>query len=207
MGSRIIKMDPAQGFAAQGAGAAVILAASHAGYPLSTTHVISGGVMGAGAAKRVSAVRWGVAGNIVIAWVLTIPAAATIGALDLRRDADLRRVERRRAGRRLGADPRRERRAVPQARAGRRRPGGDGVIVAKIIDGHAAWQAIWTAAVAGVGVTIVFSLAVLGATRSTDMRRDDRPGQAAVYGVARRWSALAATLGAVVYAITLITTK
>ena len=80
MGSRIIKMDPAQGFAAQGAGAAVILAASHAGYPLSTTHVISGGVMGAGAAKRVSAVRWGVAGNIVIAWVLTIPAAATIGA-------------------------------------------------------------------------------------------------------------------------------
>ena len=81
MGSRIIKMDPAQGFAAQGAGAAVILAASHFGYPLSTTHVISGGVMGAGAAKRVSAVRWGVAGNIVGAWVLTIPAAGAIGAL------------------------------------------------------------------------------------------------------------------------------
>jgi inorganic phosphate transporter, PiT family len=80
MGSRIIKMDPAQGFAAQGAGAAVILAASHAGYPLSTTHVISGSVMGAGAAKRVSAVRWGVAGNIIVAWVLTIPAAAIIGA-------------------------------------------------------------------------------------------------------------------------------
>jgi len=81
MGSRIINMDPAQGFASQGAGAAVILAASHAGYPLSTTHVISGGVMGAGAAKRVSAVRWGVAGNIVIAWVLTIPAAAIIGGI------------------------------------------------------------------------------------------------------------------------------
>ncbi len=81
MGSRIIKMDPAQGFAAQGAGAAVILAASHYGYPLSTTHVISGGVMGAGAAKRLSAVRWGVAGNIVVAWVLTIPAAAGFGAL------------------------------------------------------------------------------------------------------------------------------
>jgi inorganic phosphate transporter, PiT family len=81
MGSRIIKMDPAQGFAAQGAGAAVILAASHAGYPLSTTHVISGGVMGAGAAKRVSAVRWGVAGNIVFAWILTIPAAAAVAAL------------------------------------------------------------------------------------------------------------------------------
>src|SRR5204862_1523217 len=55
LGTRIIKMDPAQGFVAQGSGAAVILAASHVGFPLSTTHVISGGVMGAGAAKRVSA--------------------------------------------------------------------------------------------------------------------------------------------------------
>src|SRR5205085_7713365 len=79
MGSRIIKMDPAQGFSAQGAGAAVILASSHFGYPLSTTHVISGGIMGAGAAKRVSAVRWGVAGNIAIAWVLTLPASAAFG--------------------------------------------------------------------------------------------------------------------------------
>ncbi|MBI5103630.1 MAG: inorganic phosphate transporter [Solirubrobacterales bacterium] len=81
MGSRIIKMDPAQGFSAQSAGAAVVLTASHLGFPLSTTHVISGGVMGAGAAKRLSAVRWGVAGNIVLAWVLTLPAAALIGGL------------------------------------------------------------------------------------------------------------------------------
>jgi inorganic phosphate transporter, PiT family len=81
MGSRIIKMDPAQGFAAQGSGASVILAASHFGFPLSTTHVISGAVMGAGAAKRVSAVRWGVAGNIALAWVLTLPAAALVGGL------------------------------------------------------------------------------------------------------------------------------
>jgi PiT family inorganic phosphate transporter len=58
----------------------VILAASHVGFPLSTTHTISGGVMGAGAAKRVSAVRWGVAGNIVIAWILTLPMSAGIGA-------------------------------------------------------------------------------------------------------------------------------
>src|SRR5438270_1495570 len=79
MGSRIIKMDPAQGFSAQGAGAAVILASSHFGYPLSTTQVISGGVMGAGAARRLSAVRWGVAGNIAVAWVLTLPASAAIG--------------------------------------------------------------------------------------------------------------------------------
>jgi PiT family inorganic phosphate transporter len=81
MGTRIIKMDPAQGFSAQGAGAAVILASSHYGFPLSTTQVIAGGVMGAGAGKRVSAVRWGVAGNIVAAWLLTLPAAAAIGGL------------------------------------------------------------------------------------------------------------------------------
>ena len=80
MGSRIIKMDPAQGFAAQGVGAAVILSASHVGFPLSTTQVISGGIMGAGAAKRLSAVRWGVAGNIAVAWVLTLPASAAVGA-------------------------------------------------------------------------------------------------------------------------------
>jgi PiT family inorganic phosphate transporter len=81
VGSRIIKMDPAQGFSAQASGAAVVLTASHLGFPLSTTHVISGGVMGAGAAKRLSAVRWGVAGNIALAWVLTLPAAALIGGL------------------------------------------------------------------------------------------------------------------------------
>jgi inorganic phosphate transporter, PiT family len=80
MGTRIIKMDTAQGFSAQGAGAAVILASSHYGFPLSTTQVISGGVMGVGAGKRLSAVRWGVAGNIVVAWLLTLPAAAAIGA-------------------------------------------------------------------------------------------------------------------------------
>jgi PiT family inorganic phosphate transporter len=81
MGTRIIRMDSAQGFSAQGAGAAVILASSHYGFPLSTTQVISGGVMGAGAGKRLSAVRWGVAGDIVTAWLLTFPMAAAIGAV------------------------------------------------------------------------------------------------------------------------------
>jgi inorganic phosphate transporter, PiT family len=81
MGSRIIKMDPAQGFASEGVGATVILAASHVGFPLSTTHTISGAIIGTGAAKRVSAVRWGLAGNIVAAWVLTLPAAAAVGGL------------------------------------------------------------------------------------------------------------------------------
>ena len=81
MGSRIIKMDPAQGFSAQGGGAAVLLTATHLGFPLSTTHTISGAIMGAGAARRLSAVRWGVAGNMFIAWVLTLPAAGAIGGL------------------------------------------------------------------------------------------------------------------------------
>jgi PiT family inorganic phosphate transporter len=81
MGSRIFKMDPAQGFTAQTGGAAVLLTAAHLGFPLSTTHSITGAVLGAGAAKRLSAVRWGLAGNIVAAWILTLPAAAAVGAL------------------------------------------------------------------------------------------------------------------------------
>jgi inorganic phosphate transporter, PiT family len=79
-GASIIEMDAAQGFAAQGAGAATILTATFLGFPISSTHAISGGVMGAGAAKRISAVRWGVADNIVSAWLLTLPATAALGA-------------------------------------------------------------------------------------------------------------------------------
>jgi PiT family inorganic phosphate transporter len=79
-GSKIIKMDAAQAFSAQSAGAAVILCATFLGFPISTTHAINGGVMGAGATKRVSAARWGIAGNIVTGWLLTLPAAAAIGA-------------------------------------------------------------------------------------------------------------------------------
>jgi hypothetical protein len=80
------------------------------------------------------------------------------------------------------------------------------VIVAEIIDSNAAWQAVWTAAVAGIGVTVVFSLAVLGATRSTDLRRADRVAASVLYALLAVLG-LAATIGAVVYAITLITTK
>ncbi len=81
LGNRIHKMDSAQGFAAQSAGAAVILTSSHLGFPLSTTHTISGGVIGSGAAKSVSTVKWGVAGNMLVAWVLTIPAAGCTAGL------------------------------------------------------------------------------------------------------------------------------
>jgi PiT family inorganic phosphate transporter len=80
LGQRVYQLDPPSGFAAQATAGTVIWASTRLGYPLSTTHVISGGVMGSGATKRLSAVRWGVAGNIVIAWLLTIPAAALVSA-------------------------------------------------------------------------------------------------------------------------------
>jgi inorganic phosphate transporter, PiT family len=80
LGQRVIALEPASGFAAQTTAGATIYVATHFGYPLSTTHVISGAVMGAGATKRLSAVRWGIAGNIVLAWILTIPAAALVAA-------------------------------------------------------------------------------------------------------------------------------
>jgi PiT family inorganic phosphate transporter len=80
LGQRVIALEPASGFAAQTTAGATIYVATHFGYPLSTTHVISGAVMGAGSTKRLSAVRWGVAGNIVFAWILTIPAAALVAA-------------------------------------------------------------------------------------------------------------------------------
>jgi len=73
-------MEPASGFAAQTTAGVTIYLATKLGYPLSTTHVISGSVLGAGATRRLSAVRWGVAGNIVLAWLLTIPAAALVAA-------------------------------------------------------------------------------------------------------------------------------
>jgi inorganic phosphate transporter, PiT family len=80
LGQRIFSMTPPDGFAAQTVAGLTINISSHFGYPLSTTHVISGGVLGAGSTRRLSAVRWGIAGNIVAAWVLTIPAAALVAA-------------------------------------------------------------------------------------------------------------------------------
>ncbi|MBI3725871.1 inorganic phosphate transporter [bacterium] len=82
MGHKIIKLKPIHGFAAEAAGAITILAASFVkGMPVSTTHVISSAIMGVGASKRISAVRWGIAGNIVLAWVLTIPVSCVVAGL------------------------------------------------------------------------------------------------------------------------------
>jgi PiT family inorganic phosphate transporter len=80
MGSKITKLQPVGGFAAETAGAITLFIASSFGIPVSTTHTITGAIVGVGATRRVSAVRWGVAARIVWAWILTIPAAALIGA-------------------------------------------------------------------------------------------------------------------------------
>ncbi|HEX3584229.1 MAG TPA: inorganic phosphate transporter [Thermoanaerobaculia bacterium] len=81
MGSKITKLQPVGGFAAETAGAATLFLASSFGIPVSTTHTITGAIVGVGSTRRLSAVRWGVAGQIVWAWVLTIPCAAIIGTL------------------------------------------------------------------------------------------------------------------------------
>jgi PiT family inorganic phosphate transporter len=81
MGKKLTEIQTPQGFAAETSAAAVILASSHLGFALSTTHVCSGGIIGSGVGRRLAEVRWGVAGKMVIAWALTLPAAAIVGAL------------------------------------------------------------------------------------------------------------------------------
>lgn len=81
MGSRITKLSQHQGFSASLAGSIVVFTATRLGIPVSTTHTITGAVIGAGTARRASAVRWGVAQSVVMAWIITIPASAAVGAL------------------------------------------------------------------------------------------------------------------------------
>jgi PiT family inorganic phosphate transporter len=80
MGSRITRLTPQQGFCAETGGAITLFLATHFGVPVSTTHTITGAIVGVGTARRASAVRWNIAKDIVIAWILTMPAAAVIGA-------------------------------------------------------------------------------------------------------------------------------
>jgi PiT family inorganic phosphate transporter len=80
MGSKITRLTPLQGFCAETGGAATLFMATELGIPVSTTHTITGAIVGVGAARRVSAVRWHIAGSIVIAWIITMPAAGLIGA-------------------------------------------------------------------------------------------------------------------------------
>lgn len=80
MGSRITRLHPVQGFCAEAGGAATLFLATYFGIPVSTTHTITGAIVGVGAARKVAAVRWNIASNVVTAWILTMPAAALIGA-------------------------------------------------------------------------------------------------------------------------------
>ena len=81
MGQKITKLKPSGGFCAETAGGLTLLISSYFGIAVSTTHTITGAIMGVGATKRLSAVRWGVAGNIIMAWILTIPLSALVGAV------------------------------------------------------------------------------------------------------------------------------
>jgi len=81
MGSRITRLHPVQGFCAEAGGAGTLFLATYLGIPVSTTHTITGAIVGVGAARKVAAVRWNIASNVVIAWILTMPAAALMGAL------------------------------------------------------------------------------------------------------------------------------
>jgi PiT family inorganic phosphate transporter len=81
MGQRVVKLDPVHGFAAETTAATLILGASHFGMPVSTTHVISSAIIGVGASEGLGAIHWGVARGILVAWVLTIPAAAAMAGL------------------------------------------------------------------------------------------------------------------------------
>ena len=81
MGTRITKLSQHQGFSASTGGSIMVFTASLLGIPVSTTHTITGSIIGAGTARRASAVRWGVAQNVIAAWVITIPASAAVGAL------------------------------------------------------------------------------------------------------------------------------
>ena len=175
MGSRIIKMDPAQGFAAQGGGAAVMLTAVALGFPLSTTHSITGAVMGAGAAKRLSRGALGRGrATSSSAWVLTLPAAAVVGALTY----GVSRIFGTGAVgplvvsvALLGADGRGLRQA-PAARPGPHDLPGRRVIAA--IDTKALLELVWAAPLAVLVVTVAWGMVVHGATRAADARRDGR---------------------------------
>jgi PiT family inorganic phosphate transporter len=81
MGQRITKLTPFGGFSAEAAGALTLMGTAHFGIPVSTTHTITGAIVGVGASRRLSAVRWGVTRRIIFAWVLTIPGAALFGAI------------------------------------------------------------------------------------------------------------------------------
>ena len=142
--------------------------------------------MGAGAAKRLSAVRWGVAGNIVAAWVLTLPCSAAVGALTYGVVQHLRqRLGRARSWSSrcwlLGAA-----RVLRAPAVRRRRAGGGHAMRLRVVEVGQIFEVIWVSLVAGVGITMAYSFVVLGTGRSAEARRAGRGGAAIAYGAWRR---------------------
>ena len=80
LGSRITRLHPVQGFCAEAGGAITLFLATYFGIPVSTTHTITGAIIGVGAARKTAAVRWNVTGDVILAWIVTLPAAALLGA-------------------------------------------------------------------------------------------------------------------------------
>ena len=175
-------MDPAQGFSAQTGGAAVLLTAAHLGFPLSTTHSITGAVLGAGAAKRLSAVRWGLAGNIFLAWVLTLPCAAAVGALTYG-------VSRIFGDGALGpllvsvALVALLFVAVRQAAAARTGPDDGGGLVIAAIDTDALLELAWAAPLAVLTVTVAWGLVIRGTTLALEAGARGAPAPAALHAL------------------------
>ena len=199
MGSRIIKMDPAQGFAAQSSGAAVILTASHLGFPLSTTHVISGAVMGAGRGQAAVGRTLG-RGRQHRRRLGPDPACrgADRGAR-VRRQLAVRRQRRRPAGHHPGHD-RRDRRRLRPPRPGPARA-GRGMNAA--IDSGALLELLWVAPLAAVAIALCFSLVIVGVTKAGDCRRAERPRAASAYAVLSV-VATALFLGVVLFGLSVI---
>jgi hypothetical protein len=203
VGSRIIKMDPAQGFSAQGSGAAVVLAASHLGYPLSTTHVMSGGVMGAGPPRGCPPCA---GGGRQHRRRLGAHAACSRAhrRLRLRRQLDLRGGRAGASGR-LALDPRRRARLLRAAHGAR--PGPDRRRMTRAaIDWGQLFELVWAGALAGVGVSVAFATLILGATRAADHRRADRDRVASAYFVLGAVAAFAFA-ASVVFGVYVIVSK
>ena len=212
MGSRIHKMDAAQGFAAQGSGATVILAASHVGFPLSTTHTISGAVIGSGAAKRLSAVRWGVAGNIVVAWILTLPRRRDDRRAHLPGHAHVRdgRASGRSSSRPRSWSGRGDAVRAPLARgggAGRRARSGElAAVIATIVDWDAILQVIWVSLLAGCGRHGRVGVRDRGRQRArSSTGATGAPGEAVRLRRGGRRRALRSVIGAIVFGIVILT--
>ncbi len=177
MGTRIIKMDPAQGFAAQSAGRRRDPGLHALRLPALDDPRVSGGIIGAGAAKRLSAVRWGVAGNIAVAWVLTLPAAGCGRRRHLLARGDLR-LRRGGAAGDLDHGPH-----LAGGRAGNAATDGTGSVSASIVNTTTLGKVVLYSLISGVGIAGVFGAGVASAASLADSLRRRRSAASAAWAI------------------------